>query len=147
MLLFASTPDESAAMEQWLVERIPNMEGGSFGPAVFAGVVQRGALVAGVAFHEWRPGYDTLQLSMAAETPRWATRGVIAGLFRYAFVTAGAHKLWTATPASNTRAISFNLGIGMKQEAILRHHFGVKKHAVICSMLAPEWRRSKWFQE
>ena len=145
MLIFAATPEEAQAVEGWIVPRIPHMHGGSFGLCMAAGVVRRGVMVAGVVFHEWQPEYRTLQLSMAADSPRWATADVLGGLFRYAFVTAGANKLWTATPHTNTRALRFNHGIGMKQEATLRHHFGPKSHAVVCSMMAAEWQRYIWF--
>ncbi len=134
-------------MHDWIVSRVPHMHGGTFGQCAAAGVVVNGVMAAGVVFHEWQPEYRTMQLSMAADSPRWASPDVLRGLFRYAFVRAGVNKLWTCTPHTNTRALKFNLGIGMKQEAMLRHHFGPKSHAAICSMTAAEWQRSKWFQE
>lgn len=146
-LLFARDENETRLVAEWIVARVPNMRGGGVGPCVAAGVVRDGCMVAGVAFHDWQPGYDTMQLSMAADSPRWASSAVLRGLFRYAFVTAGANKLWTATPHLNERALRFNIGLGMKREATLRHHFGAKSHAVVCSMLRAEWQRSRWFGE
>lgn len=145
-LLFAAPGDEAALVEQWIIDRIPHCRRG-FGPAVFAGVMQGGALVAGVAFHDWQDDHQTLQLSMAASSPRWASAGTMKTLFRYAFVTAGANKLWTAIPSGNERALRFNVGIGLKREGCLRHHFGHKSHAVIHSMMRAEWQRSRWFGE
>ena len=147
MLIFAATDEERALVAAWAAERIDAVRGGDFGPCQVAGVVVGGVLVAAVVFHDWQDNARTLQLSMAADSPRWASPDVLRGLFRYAFVRAGANKLWTATPHTNARAVRFNHGIGMKQEATLRHHFGPKSHAVICSMLAAEWQRSKWFKE
>ena len=144
VLIFATRPEDAVGLETWVVDLIPHMHGGTFGPCAMAGVLRRGELVAGVAFHDWQPEARTMQLSMAASSPVWATREVLAGLFRYAFETAGAHKLWTAIPHKNARALRFNAGIGMKREAVLRHHFGLKSHAVICSMMSDEWRRSRW---
>jgi RimJ/RimL family protein N-acetyltransferase len=43
--------------------------------------------------------------------------------------------------STNPRVIDFNLAIGFKREATLREHFGPKDHAVITSMLRPEFRR------
>jgi RimJ/RimL family protein N-acetyltransferase len=145
-LLFATQPDEAALLEQWVIDHIPHCRRG-FGPAVMAGVVQSGALVAGVAFHDWQEEHLTLQVSMAADSPRWASAAVLKGLFRYAFVTAGANKLWAAIPHTNTRALRFNAGIGLKREGCLRHHFGHKSHAMIHSMMRAEWQRSRWFGE
>ena len=146
-LVFARTPDEQAAIAAWAAERIEAVRGGDFGPCQAVAVVQGGQVVAVAVFHDWQEQARTLQLSMAAASPRWATADTLRGLFRYAFVTAGAHKMWTATPHTNTRALRFNLGVGMKQEAMLRHHFGPKSHAAICSMIAAEWQRSKWSKE
>lgn len=144
MLVFATRPEDICGLEAWTVGLIPHMHNGTFGPCVMAGVLRRGELVAGVAFHDWQPEARTMQLSMAAASPIWATREVIAGLFRYAFGKGNANKLWTATPHKNERALRFNEGIGMKREAVLRHHFGAKSHAVIYSMMAEEWRKSRW---
>lgn len=146
MLVFAATPDENGLLERWIVDRIPHVHG-SFGPCVTAGVVRSGRLVAGVAFHDWQPSCLTLQLSMAADTALWASRDVLAGLTRYAFVTCGANKLWTAIPHDEARTIRFNRGVGLKHEGTLRQHFGPKRHAVICSMTRAEWQRSRWFKE
>jgi hypothetical protein len=146
VLIFAGTDEERALVVAWAAERIEAVRGSDFGPCQAAGVVVHGQMAAAVIFHDWQDGARTMQLSMAADSPRWAAPAVLRGLFRYAFVTAGANKLWTATPHTNARALRFNHGIGMKQEATLRHHFGPKSHAVICSMIAAEWQRSKWFK-
>lgn len=144
MLLFASTPQETAALAAWAADRIEALAGGDFGPCQAAAVIRNGAVAAAVVFHDWQDRAQTLQLSMAADTPRWASREVIAGLYAYAFERAGANKLWTATPHTSERVLKFNRGVGMRQEATLRHHFGPKLHAVICSMTRAEYARSPW---
>lgn len=147
MLVFAETPENTAAVVRWMTARIPHMHGETFGPCVAGGVVLDGSVVAGVAFHDWQAAYGTMQCSMAADTPRWAAPGVLKAMFHYAFVTAGANKLFTTIPHTNVRALRFNAGIGMRREAVLRHQFGPKQHAVIFSMMRAEWRRSRWVQE
>ena len=47
----------------------------------------------------------------------------------------------TATPADNTKALKVNAHIGFKQEAILAHQFGKKRHAVIMRLLQPDYNR------
>lgn len=146
-MLYPATPAENAALVRWCAERIPHVAGGDFGPAQAIGVVRHHRMAAVVVFHEWQPAFGTLQLSMAAETPSWASTAVLRGLFAHAFITQGANKLWTATPHDAERVLKFNRGVGMKAEATLRHHFGAKRHAVICSMLKAEWQRSRWKAE
>ncbi|MFC3231267.1 hypothetical protein ACFOGJ_28725 [Marinibaculum pumilum] len=144
MLVFAQGEAENRGLAAWTAARIDHVDG--FAPPCQCAAVTdaAGRVVAGIVFHDWQPAAGTLQLSMAAESPAWASRAVLAALFRYAFVTNGAAKLWTATPHRSERALRFNLGIGMRREAVLRHQFGPGRHAVICSMLAREWRRSRW---
>jgi RimJ/RimL family protein N-acetyltransferase len=65
-------------------------------------------------------------------------------LRHYVFRQAGARKLWVAIPHKNERAIRFNRGIGMRQDGVLREHFGRGSHAVILSMLRKEYEHSRW---
>ena len=134
-----------AAVARWVAERIPHVAGGDFGPCAALGVVNgAGGLVAGAVFHDWQAAAGTLQVSMAAATRVWARPAVLETLFFYAFATVGANKLWTATPHTSAAVVRFNEHIGMTREAVLRHHFGPKRHAVVCSMLRSEWERSRW---
>lgn len=145
MIVFARTDAEKQALREWAGSRIPHVGRDGFDPGAQCAAVFRGDLLAAVVlFHDWQPMARTLQCSMAADTPLWASRYALRGLLAYAFITAGASKLWTAMPHTSERAIRFNLGIGMRREAVLRHHFGPKVHAVICSMLRDEWARSRW---
>jgi RimJ/RimL family protein N-acetyltransferase len=97
--------------------------------------------MAGVVFHDYQPEFGTIQLSMAADNPMWARRENLRGLLSYPFEQLGVHKVWTATPHDNEAAIRVNLHIGFKKEATLAHHFGLKRHAIICRMLKPDYNR------
>ena len=62
---------------------------------------------------------------------------------RYAFQTAGLHKLCGQALAFNQRSIVFHLRLGFTQEGILRHqHFdGRHYHDVVCfGLLNSEWQ-------
>lgn len=130
---------------RWCGARIPHVgERGFAGGGWAVGVVRRRQLAAVVVFHEWMPDHGTVQLSCAAETPLWASRRVVGAILGVAFgglLGSAVNKVWTATPHTNDRAIKFNEGVGFKREATLRQHYGPRTHAVICSILAPEWRR------
>jgi RimJ/RimL family protein N-acetyltransferase len=128
-----------AFVAQWVVDRIPHAE--HFGPASALGVIDKdGKAVAGVVYHDFIPAYGTLQLSMVAETPRWATRSILKELLTYPFEQLGVRKVWTATPLKNQRALRFNKGIGFKQEAVLANHYG-DDHAVICRMFKKQFEQ------
>ena len=121
------------AVAEWVARRIPHMDGGGFRDYVAIGIADDNRPVAGIVYNEYYESYGTMQLSMAADTPRWAQKGIVRAALHYPFMQIGVRKLWTVTPHKNNRAIKFNLGVGFIQEAILGHHFG-EQHAVICRM-------------
>ena len=121
---------------EWVADRIPHVR--DFGECAAIGVVTD-RLIAGVVYNEFYPEYGTVQLSMAADSSRWARRETIAGLLAYPFLQMNVYKVWTATPLDNGMALRVNEKIGFKQEATLAHHFGRKRHAVIRRMFKPQF--------
>lgn len=144
MIYYPANPRENEALAAWCADRIPHVRGGTFGPCQAMAVMRGNAVEAVVVFHDWQQSFETLQCSMAAESPRWASAEVLRGLFAYVFKTARANKLWTATPHDAERVLKFNRGIGLKPEGTLGSHFGHKRHAVISRMFRSEWERSRW---
>jgi RimJ/RimL family protein N-acetyltransferase len=136
-------PELTAELAAWAAARIPHVGDAGFGPCWAVGVARDGALAAVVVFHDYQAGHGTVQLSCAADTPRWASREVVGAILGAAFNGAWwkVRKVWAATASTNARAVRFNQGIGMKQEAILRHHYAQGVHSVICSMMEAEYRR------
>lgn len=131
-----------AEIAGWVEDFIPHMNGNGFGPSKALGVMSNtGSLMAGVVFHDYQPELGTIQLSMAAQNPMWARRSTIRDLLEYPFRQLGVYKVWTAIPHTNTKAIRVNEHIGFKKEATLAHHFGQKKHCVVCRMLLPDYNR------
>jgi len=137
---------KTALAEAWLQERIPHMAGGGIGAARYAAVVNEGEALAIVAFHQYDQPARTMQVSMAAESPRWATRRTIAELLAYAFERCGVYKLWTMQPdhEAGRRALRFNEGIGLKREAVLPNQYGPGIGAIVAAMTQPEWECSRW---
>lgn len=125
----------------WVAERIPHVRGHDFGPCAAIGVVSNDKILAGIVYHDYQEQFRTIQLSMAAENPMWARRSIIAGLLHYPFEQLGCFKVWTGTPADNEAALKVNIHIGFKREAVLAHHFGPKRHGVVCRMLLPDYQR------
>lgn len=133
--------DRDAEIAAWVAERIPHVGSRGFGPCTAIGVVSGDQLIAGVVYHEYQPDFETIELSMAAENPMWARKMTICGLLAHPFIQLGVYKVWTATPIDNKAALRVNEHIGFKREGVLAHHFGRKRHAVICRMLQPDYRR------
>lgn len=118
---------QDAAVADWVLARIPHMAGGDFGPCVAIGIAtDAGVLVAGAVYHGYVrfPDGGDIQMSMAADTARWARTGVIRALLHYPFVQAGCHRITTLTPAHNERALRINRGLGFEFEGRVRRGFG-----------------------
>lgn len=126
---------------QWVASRIPHVGGKGFGPCAAIGVLSKDKLIAGMVYHDYQPDFETIQLSMAADSPMWARREICRGLLAYPFHQLGCFKVWTATPLDNEAALKVNIHCGFKREAVLGHHFGRKRHAVICRLLLPEFNK------
>lgn len=136
-----------AALAEWVKSRIPYMRNG-FGPCraigVAEGVAENNRFYAAVVYHNYVQqvgGWHTCEVSIAAISPRWAQKGIIRALLSVPFEQYGVNKLYSLMLNDNLRAIRFNRGIGFKQEAVLRHHFGKGKHAIVTSMLQKEYHR------
>lgn len=130
---------DDANVAAWVAARIPHAN--RFEKYTALGVIaDNDAPVAGIVYHDYVPDYGTIQLSMAADSPKWAQREIIRQILAYPFIQLDVRKVWTATPLRNERAIKFNKGIGFKQEAVLAHHYG-EDHAVICRMFRKQFEQ------
>ena len=138
------------ALADWASSRIAVMGGDKFGLCSAVGVASgdkpSDKLHAVVVYDEYHERHKTCQVSLVATSAKWAQRGIIRSLLSIPFEQYGVNKLYSLMDIGNQRAIKFVLGIGFKQEAVLRDHFGPKKdgtshHGVVCSMMASEYRR------
>lgn len=123
---------------EWVGRRIE--EYGSFGPCSAIGVADGNRPIAGVVYHMWQPRFRTVQMSVAADSPRWAQRGIIRALLSYPFEQLEARKAWIVVSSGNERCLRFVKGIGFRQEGILSRQFG-KHHAVVLRMFDSDYRR------
>lgn len=123
----------------WVTERLPHVN--DFGDCRAIGVISGGQLIAGVVYNEYQEQYGTIAVSVAADTPRWAAKGIIRAMLHYPFQQLNVNKVWSAMMHTNERAIRFNKGLGFTQEAVLKDHFGIGQHAVITRMLKSDFTR------
>lgn len=137
------------ALAKWCAARIPHVGEAGFGPCraigIATGTGPDDKLLAVCIYHNYQPTYGVVEISFAAKSPRWATRANIRALLSVAFEQYKVRKVCLQIPSDNTRALRFNAGIGMRREAIFRHHYAPKRHAVVVSMMADEFR-AKWKQ-
>lgn len=114
-------------------------------PFVGIGVVQGAVLVAGILFHSYVPEYRSIEISMAADTPKWASRTRIGLILGYPFRQLGCQRVTTAIKASNDRAIRFNEGLGFQHEGVMKLGYG-DEDCVILGLMRTDWENSRYGQ-
>jgi RimJ/RimL family protein N-acetyltransferase len=133
--------DRSPELLAWGAERIASMHGRPFpGDATAIGVAGDDGRVMGIiAFHDWQPEYRTIQVSAVADDPRWMrARTAFDLMWKYCWDVCKVDKIWSQTPARNTRALRFVWGLGFKQEAVIERHYG-DDDAVISRIFREEY--------
>lgn len=133
---------EDAKVAAWAVGFIPHVSSAeSLGDCRAVGVARDDQMVAACVYHRWVPEYASCEITFAASTPRWATRGLIRGLLAVPFVQYECNRVTLTIPHDNGRAERFVRGIGFTREGCARHGFGPKRHALIYGMLRREFDR------
>lgn len=109
--------------------------------SVALGIVRRGKLVAGVVYNNYRAG--NIEMTIASDSPMWATRQALAVLFRYPFHQLKCRRVTAVTKATNQPVRAFLCRLGFQQEGILRLGFE-DDDAAVFGMLRSE---CKWLAE
>jgi RimJ/RimL family protein N-acetyltransferase len=122
----------------WVRARIGVMAGADFGASTALGVMDGNRLIAGAVFHDWQPTFKTIQISCAAETPRWAKRSIFAEILSYPFDQIGVNRVTCITAANDKRTRRFLEGLGMTLEGIGVAAFG-ERDAASYRLLKSEW--------
>ncbi len=134
-----------AAVAAFVGERIKYVGSGeAFGKCTAIGVIDHtNEIVAGVVFHGYVPRVRSIDVSFAAETPRWLTRRLASGILAYPFTQLDCVRITTPTPRKNRRARKFVEQFGFKREGLIRKGF-LDDDAVVSGLLASEWAQSRF---
>jgi hypothetical protein len=143
---FITGPQANIEVAAWVAQRIPFVGNIGFGTSQFdvtcVGIVDaKDNPICGVVWHDYQPQFGTVAFSIAADSPRWATRNTIRELLAFPFNELNVNKVWTATPSTNQRALRVVQGVGFKKEGTLAEHFGKYGHAIISRMFRKNFVR------
>jgi hypothetical protein len=129
--------DADGSVEKWVATQLG---ADNFGPARAIGIVSNKQFLGGVVYHKL--ANENVEMTIAAQSPKWATRAHIRDLFAYPFVSLKVARISTIVNSDNQRAIDMNTRLGFVREGVLREFF--KPHdAVIFGMLQNE---CKWIK-
>lgn len=133
---------QDEAVAAWVAGKLGFDDPEFFGPCKAIAVADSNDVpLAGVVFSGYRgEPFNSIEVSIASESPRWATRGIIHALLSYPFDQLGCTRVQVTIPLKNERAQRFCKGIGFVREGVARRGFGAD-HAVVMSMLRHEFGR------
>lgn len=116
-------------------------------PCRAIGVIRDNTLVAGVVYSGFRPEQQDCEMTIAALTPRWASRQAISMLLAYPFKQLECRRVTARVRGDNERALRFDLGVGFKVEGRMRSWYEPGVDAIVLGMLAEEWREGPYYVE
>lgn len=140
MMLVTNSDVEVGA---WVAARIPAIgDVSAFGAFVAVGVADSaGVMVAGCVYHNYLKRYANCEISFAADTPKFATRGVIRGLLSVPFDQYKCRRVTLMVPHRAARTIRFVTGIGFVREGCIRAMYGEKQHGLIYGMTIRDYEK------
>lgn len=123
----------------WVSQRVKHYRPNP-GQYVAIGIAEGQRLIAGAVYHDFTgPG---IGMTLAADSPRWATKGNISALLRYPFGQLNCRRISVCAARSNKRSRKLIEGVGFKLEGVIREGFG-KEDAILYGMLR---RECKWLE-
>lgn len=117
MIVYPRSVAENDALKLWIEQRIPEYKSGKTTACV--GIERQGHLVAVVAWDAFREGVS-VDVSIAADNPRWATKQTVRTLLFYAFGQLKVRRINSYCRKGNKRARRLNEGLGFVLEGKLR---------------------------
>jgi RimJ/RimL family protein N-acetyltransferase len=132
------------AVARWVAARIPQAEAGFAGPIRAIGVGIDGMVVAGFVYSNWHTKAGSVELSVAAENPRWATLRIVSRLLEYPFLTCDCQRITLSTSERNSRAQRLAMGLGFVPEAVIVRAYGLTENAIVLRLFREDWLRSKF---
>lgn len=126
-LIFASDDKMKQNLAQWVKERTfmhRDLIPGTFeciGVAHIDPVAQKSRVIAVCLFHDYFRLGDggKIEVSMAADDPKWAQPGMIRAILSYPFVQLDCHVLVATTNKTNKRTRRFLEGINFKEKGVI----------------------------
>ena len=99
---------------------------------------------AGIIFNNYRAQSRDIHLTIATNSPRWMNRKVLKAIFGYVFIQQGCVRLTLMIGRKNKKARKLAIGLGFKQEGVIRKAMDGIQDAIVYGMLHKE---CKWLEK
>jgi len=131
-------------VSQFVASLIPHCRRGFAPTAKTIGVVDEGdKLIAGVVFHNYDPEAEMIEISGAATTPRWLSRGMVARMHQYPFHQCGCQMVAMRIPADNERLLR-QLAVYDYGFVLVPRLFGRDRDGVVATLTDDDWAANRF---
>lgn len=107
------------------------------------GVIKNGLVIAGVVYHNYRPEFKSIEVSIAIDDKSWANRRIVSALFRYPFIQLECQRMTAFIARKNKKSRKLAKQFGFKEEGIMRKAVG-DDDLVVLGMMREDAER--WFK-
>ena len=128
------------SLTSWLEERIDHYTTQS-DTRIMAVLGDDDEVLAVAAYYNWSQHYRSIDVSFAADTPKWGTRHIMRSLITYPFEQLDCVRVTALVMATNHRARRLCEAVGFIEEGVARQGFH-PDDAVIYGLLKSE--ASRW---
>jgi hypothetical protein len=128
-----------------VAQLIPHVGSLGFGVNAKAiGIIDEdGRLIGGLVYHNYDPYAEIIEISGAATHPRWLTRGTIARMYQYPFITCGCQMVFQRTPADDERLLGQLAAYDYSFVNVPRM-FGRERDGVLCTLTVEDWANNRF---
>jgi RimJ/RimL family protein N-acetyltransferase len=124
---------------KWVQHRIPYVRNGWTKFTAIGLTDNDHKLVCGVVYHDLDAAIN-IQMSIAADTPKWASKQSLKWFFQYPFEQLDLLRVTALTSSSNLNTQAMLERLGFKQEGVIRKGYGIDD-ALVYGLLREE---CKW---
>lgn len=132
--------EDARRVAEWVAARIEGCERG-FGPCVAMSVGD--PVIGAVVFHNWNPEGGVMEMSAAADSPRWLNRQTLQAMHGYIFDDAACQLAVMRVSERNTRMKRIAEAFGYTPHTVPRLR-GRDTAEIIYTLPDDVWRASKY---
>lgn len=107
----------NAEVAAFVRERVPAAASGWTGFTTI-GFLQGDRLIAGIVYHDWDQQWGVVQMSAAADSPRWLTRDTLRAIFGFPFDELGCRNVVMRVSSLNKRMCSIAERFGFTRHVL-----------------------------
>lgn len=133
-----------AEVRDWVSSRCALVHFGFDAQSRAIGVLLNNELVAGFVYSDYQPNFRTIEMSIAADSSKWASKRVIYELLAYPFIGCDCQRITVTTAETNHKALRLATGVGFVQEAVVERAYGKNENAVLLRLFKEEWQAGKY---